>query len=66
MTRLGRACTHGWYRHWNYCTLLQGTLRVSALLNATAIDLVDGGKQEIFTPSFMQEYYCLLFSILPY
>jgi len=29
-----------------------GSTRVSALLNATAIDLCDGGKDEIFTPSF--------------
>ena len=27
--------------------------QVSALLNATAIDLCDGGKAEIFTPSFL-------------
>jgi sterol 24-C-methyltransferase len=29
-----------------------GSTRVSALLNATAIDLCDGGKDEIFTPSY--------------
>jgi sterol 24-C-methyltransferase len=53
MTRIGRICTH------TMVTILEtlriapaGSTRVSALLNATAIDLVDGGKLEIFTPSF--------------
>ena len=27
-------------------------VHVSAMLNATAIDLVEGGKREIFTPSY--------------
>ena len=27
-------------------------VQVSALLNATAYDLVDGGKLELFTPSY--------------
>ena len=30
----------------------KGTSHVSAMLNATAIDLVEGGKDEIFTPSY--------------
>jgi len=30
----------------------KGTSRVSECLNATAIDLLDGGKQEISTPSY--------------
>jgi len=53
MTRIGRICTHG------IVTLLellriapQGTTRVSAMLNKTALSLVEGGKQQIFTPSF--------------
>jgi sterol 24-C-methyltransferase len=53
MTRLGRVCTH------TLVTILEtlriapkGSTRVSALLNATAKDLVDGGKLEIFTPSY--------------
>ncbi len=29
-----------------------GTSKISAILNATAIDLVAGGKEEIFTPSY--------------
>ena len=30
----------------------KGTTHVSAMLNATALDLVEGGKQELFTPSY--------------
>lgn len=52
MTRLGRNMTHA------LITLLEllmiappGSVRVSALLNATALDLVEGGRKEIFTPS---------------
>ena len=53
MTRLGRICTHATVSILEtLCIAPKGTARVSALLNATAIDLVDGGKQEIFTPSF--------------
>jgi len=53
MTWIGRLVTH------SMVTLLEllyiaptGSTKVSALLNATAIDLCDGGKDEIFTPSF--------------
>jgi sterol 24-C-methyltransferase len=53
MTRLGRACTHAmvWILE-SLCIAPKGSARVSSLLNATAIDLVDGGRLEIFTPSF--------------
>ena len=53
MTHIGRMCTHTMV--WMLETLRiapLGSTRVSALLNATAIDLVDGGRLEIFTPSF--------------
>jgi len=53
MTHIGRMCTHSMV--WTLELLRiapAGSTRVSALLNATAIDLVDGGKAEIFTPSF--------------
>lgn len=53
MTRLGRICTH------TLVTILEtlriapkGSVRVSSLLNATALDLVEGGEKELFTPSF--------------
>lgn len=53
MTWLGRAVTH------TLVTLLEalriaprGTAKISAILNATAVDLVAGGQLEIFTPSF--------------
>ena len=53
MTHLGRLITHTMV--WTLETLRiapEGTTKVSALLNATAIDLCDGGKLEIFTPSY--------------
>ncbi len=53
MTGVGRAVTHA------VVTVLEtlriapkGTTKISAILNATAVDLVAGGKLEIFTPSF--------------
>lgn len=53
MTRLGRICTHLLVSTLELFFIApKGTARVSALLNATAIDLVDGGKKEIFTPSY--------------
>jgi sterol 24-C-methyltransferase len=53
MTWVGRLCTHSMV--WTLELLRiapAGSTRVSALLNATAIDLVDGGRDEIFTPSY--------------
>jgi sterol 24-C-methyltransferase len=53
MTHLGRLVTHSMV--WTLELLRiapEGSTKVSALLNATAIDLCDGGKLEIFTPSF--------------
>lgn len=53
MTYLGRLCTHAMV--WTLELLRvapAGSTRVSALLNATAIDLCDGGKDAIFTPSY--------------
>ena len=53
MTHLGRMITHTMV--WTLELLRiapEGTTKVSALLNATAIDLCDGGKLEIFTPSY--------------
>jgi sterol 24-C-methyltransferase len=53
MTWLGRNCTHALVTTLETLGIApKGTVRVSALLNATAIDLVDGGKDEIFTPSY--------------
>ncbi len=53
MTYVGRLCTHAMV--WTLELLRiapTGSTRVSALLNATAIDLCDGGKDAIFTPSY--------------
>jgi len=53
MTRLGRFCTHSLVSTLEFLRIAPtGTVRVSTLLNATAIDHVNGGKQEIFTPSY--------------
>jgi sterol 24-C-methyltransferase len=53
MSHFGRVCTH------LMCTVLEtlrvapkGTVRVSSLLNATALDLVEGGEKQLFTPSY--------------
>eukprot|EP00814_Leptocylindrus_danicus_P013893 CAMPEP_0116018034 /NCGR_PEP_ID=MMETSP0321-20121206/8407_1 /TAXON_ID=163516 /ORGANISM="Leptocylindrus danicus var. danicus, Strain B650" /LENGTH=404 /DNA_ID=CAMNT_0003488349 /DNA_START=61 /DNA_END=1275 /DNA_ORIENTATION=+ len=53
MTRLGRICTHIMVTTLEFLRIApKGTVKVSALLNATALDLVEGGENEIFTPSF--------------
>lgn len=53
MTRLGRICTHLLVSTLEFVRIApKGSVRVSALLNATALDLVEGGQKELFTPSF--------------
>ncbi|KAG5176250.1 sterol methyltransferase [Tribonema minus] len=53
MTRFGRACTHALVFTLETLRVApRGSTQVSALLNATAIDLVDGGRRQIFTPSY--------------
>jgi len=53
MTRIGRICTHIMVTTLEFLRIApRGTTKVSALLNATALDLVEGGMEEIFTPSF--------------
>lgn len=53
MTRAGRICTHSLVTALEFLRIApKGSVRVSALLNATALDLVEGGREEIFTPSF--------------
>ena len=53
MTHIGRMCTHTMVYVLETLRIAPlGSTRVSALLNATAIDLCDGGKLQIFTPSF--------------
>jgi len=53
MTRLGRICTHVLVSTLEFLRIApQGSARVSSLLNTTALDLVEGGRKEIFTPSF--------------
>lgn len=53
MTHIGRMCTHTMVWILEFLRIApKGTTEVSALLNATAIDLCDGGKLGIFTPSY--------------
>lgn len=53
MTHLGRTITHSMVWTMELLRIApEGSTRISALLNATALDLVEGGKCEIFTPSF--------------
>lgn len=53
MTHVGRICTHILVNILETIRIApKGTVRVSALLNATALDLVEGGEKELFTPSF--------------
>lgn len=53
MTHIGRMCTHAMVWTLELIGIApRGSTRVSALLNATALDLVEGGQYEIFTPSF--------------
>ena len=52
MTRLGRMCTHAVVSTLEFLRIApKGSVRASSLLNATALDLVEGGKKQIFTPS---------------
>lgn len=53
MTHLGRICTHSlvWFLELIFIAPA-GSTKISSLLNSTAIDLVDGGVEAIFTPSF--------------
>lgn len=53
MTRLGRMFTHLLVTVLEFMKIApSGSTRVSSLLNATALDIVDAGKQQIFSPSF--------------
>jgi sterol 24-C-methyltransferase len=53
MTHIGRCCTHAlvWFLEL-VMIAPRGSTKVSALLNATALDLVEGGEAQIFTPSY--------------
>ena len=53
MTPLGRCLTHCMVTTLEFLRIApKGSVRVSALLNATAVDLVEGGEKELFTPSY--------------
>mmetsp|Transcript_19613 Transcript_19613/g.25851 ORF Transcript_19613/g.25851 Transcript_19613/m.25851 type:complete len:341 (+) Transcript_19613:276-1298(+) len=53
MTRLGRITTHALVSTLEFLRIApKGSKDVSRILNATALDLVEGGKEEIFTPSY--------------
>jgi sterol 24-C-methyltransferase len=53
MTWIGRCCTHALVTTLETLRIApRGSAQVSALLNATVFDLVDGGEAELFTPSY--------------
>jgi len=53
MTYIGRMCTHYLVSTLEFLRIApKGSVRVSSLLCATALDLVEGGEQEMFSPSF--------------
>jgi len=53
MSRVGRICTHMSVKTLEFIRVApKGSTRVSALLNATALDLVEAGEKELFTPSY--------------
>lgn len=53
MTHVGRICTHFLVNILEAIRIApKGTVQVSALLNATALDLVEAGEKELFTPSY--------------
>jgi len=53
MTNAGRNVTHAMVSALETLRIApKGTTHVSAMLNATALDLVEGGKKELFTPSY--------------
>eukprot|EP00979_Chaetoceros_neogracilis_P006300 scaffold1273_cov258-Chaetoceros_neogracile.AAC.2 len=53
MTHFGRLCTHALISVFEFVRIApKGSVRVSALLNATALDIVEAGEKELFTPSF--------------
>jgi len=56
MTRPGRILTHLFVTFLETIRIApSGTSKISSILNATAVDLVEAGEKEIFTPSF---FFC--------
>lgn len=56
MTRPGRVMTHLFVTFLEAIRIApSGTSKISSILNATAVDLVEAGEKEIFTPSF---FFC--------
>merc|ERR1712227_79593 len=53
MTRPGRILTHAFVTFLEIIRIApSGTSKISSILNATAVDLVEAGEKEIFTPSY--------------
>ena len=56
MTRPGRILTHAFVTFLETIRIARsGTSKISGILNATAVDLVEAGEKEIFTPSY---FFC--------
>ena len=53
MTPLGRRVTHFFVESLEFLRIApKGSVKVSKMLNDTAIDLANGGKLEIFSPDY--------------
>ena len=54
MTYLGRNVTHMFVRLLEFLRIApKGSVEISSILNATALDLVEGGIKDIFTPGYL-------------
>lgn len=54
MTRVGRNFTHLLVNFLEMVKIApKGTIAISSILNSTALDLVEGGKHDIFTPGYL-------------
>jgi sterol 24-C-methyltransferase len=53
MTPFGRAVTHFFVESLEFLRIApKGSVKVSKMLNDTAVDLANGGKLEIFSPDY--------------
>ena len=54
MTYLGRNATHMFVSLLEFLRIApKGSVAISSILNATALDLVEGGIKDIFTPGYL-------------
>ena len=54
MTYLGRSVTHMFVSLLEFLRIApKGSVEISSILNDTALDLVEGGIKDIFTPGYL-------------